>query len=380
MSADRPPQTLTVTFASGAAVGGGELSATDAIKRLQGDAPLDDFTVVFDKDEKCLQSSKQVLSAIRERYNTTAVYALDSGGDCDGDDLDAHQVVVNKMFDDSLKKEEEIVKRLPLSQLKLKPKHNAKSILNCNAQLFMWHSVHGCGFAARKPIWINSKHEIEEGSTTFLCLQQQFPNTFAEIQVPCIEKDLGMHDNWFYSKRDIEQSVKNAWTELVEANKGKHYSKTGKIVRPPKHKRAKYEAYMPSKRAVRKLLARDLQSDRMSSTLHRYVGECIDEMRSEAQERLRTQGSSTPSDSGGGHVYAAGEQPSYMSGKIEVDPAQATTSFASWDQVDPSSEVVMAASTNSFRAFLWATESTGSPAAVLKIRAHNFDVCCNVCA
>ena len=63
-----------------------------------------------------------------------------------------------------------------------------------------------------------------------------------------------------YTEAQVSTAVHSAWKELVQANKGKHYGKkSGKLVCPPKHKRAKY-VYFSLWSLVQEAMSVSLQS------------------------------------------------------------------------------------------------------------------------
>ena len=169
---------------------------------------------------------------------------------------------------------------------------------------------------------------------------------------------------------------------------------------------------MPSNRAVRKLLARDLAKHRMTPDSHRLVTSILTSLKGsqqqqqQRQQELHVAGCKTSALHSKGHVYPAGMKPKYMDGKLSVDPMLALGlhtgsgmphssgshgggggnscsssahanmgAVAAWEQVDPSAELTMAVTTFAFRAFIWATERVGLPCGKLRIRSSNFQVC-----
>ena len=259
----------------------------EAVALLSQPAFCCSFAVGFDPSTNCLEACRAVLEAVGKKKGFRASYVFPAAGT--GSDFTtpkqctllpvepssalstaaaaaattttttlsqpSAQCILDRVFPPPSRCTN--AEARPLDSLRVMRLKRHRSPHNSRAELYVWMSA--CGFSCSKPhppLQVNTASEIEEGTSTFLSIAKHFaPRQLAKaantLTVPCIvvsdsalaASTQSPQRTKLYTESEIEEGVRAAWSELVEANQGKVYAKGskhgGRLVCPPQHKRRK---------------------------------------------------------------------------------------------------------------------------------------------
>ena len=167
----------------------------DNLHEIAANQPKGDLTVTMTRDN--LRSCVPVLDAIQASGLYTATYRFPEV---------KHPTELQSMIDRMFEEHVDAL-HVPLSQILLMQSKKSKSHRNHRAELFIWIGAHeGTDFPRHPPLWLNSKNEVEEGSSTFLSIIHNFSSSgllSSSLTVPCVYRTLAENPP---CKEDFERS------------------------------------------------------------------------------------------------------------------------------------------------------------------------------